>query len=133
MCSDNPSSALVMGAWGAGTDNGDKDFAKAFTSANKQILAKALGMSTIEDEREDTEVIAHEPDHKPKAVRDAEAMTDVAIKSWADSFNKALKACKNRKELSVVRAENAIMMKKIPEITRDYFGEMIAQLEGALE
>lgn len=133
VCVDQPLSAIIIGAWGAGTDNGDKDYAKAFTNANKQILAKALQMSTVDDEKD--EVVEHEPDHKPKAVKNAEAMTDTAIKAWADAFKAALDGCKNGKDLKRVRADNAPMMNNpgVPQVTKDYFIDKISALEGALE
>ncbi len=50
-CLDNPAGGSVeSGAWGAGMDNGDKAYAKAYTNAQKLILTKALGMSTLEEE-----------------------------------------------------------------------------------
>ena len=130
---DDPADRFVSGAWGAGTDFNDKDFAKAMTNAVKIILAKTLMMSTLEDESEDA--IPHEPEHKPKAVRAAEALTDVAIKSWADGFKSALDGCKNIKQLKHVRADNAPMMNNpgIPQITKEYFLDKIAALEGVLE
>ena len=41
---------VESGAWGSGIDNGDKALAKAYTNAQKLILAKVLGMSTLEEE-----------------------------------------------------------------------------------
>jgi hypothetical protein len=133
ICCDQPDSLIEVGAWGAGTDNGDKDYAKAFTSAVKQVLAKTLGMSTVEDD--DDKAIEHQPDHKPKAVRVAEATTDIAIKTWADAYKSALDSCKDLKDLKRLRAENSGMMSNpgIPQVTKDYFMDKIAALEGALQ
>lgn len=128
---DDETDAIERGAFGSGTDNADNGYAKAFTNANKQILSKTLNMTTVEDETA-TEV-EHRPEAKPKAQEDAEALSDVAIKTWADAYRDALRGCKTKKDLGRIRAENANMMKRVPTITAEYFGDMIAQLEGTLE
>lgn len=130
---DDDTDRIVTGAWGAGTDFNDKDYSKAFTNAVKNCLAKMLGMSTLEDDS--AEATPHEPEHKPRAVKNAEALTDVAIKSWADAFKVALDGCRSLKQLKQVRADNAPMMNNagVPQITKDYFLDKIAALEGVLE
>jgi hypothetical protein len=128
---DDENDKRVVGMWGEGTDNSDNGHAKAFTNGNKQILSKQLNLTTVEEETK-TET-PHERDHKNAAQRDAEALTDVAIKQWADAFRDALRGAKTVKDLARIRAENADMMKRIPEATRDYFVDMISGLEGTLE
>lgn len=130
---DDGDDRIVTGAWGAGTDFNDKDYSKAFTNAVKNCLAKMLGMSTLEDDS--SEATPHEPEHKPRAVKNAEALTDVAIKSWADAYKAALDGCKTAKQLKTIRAENAAMMNNpgVPQVTKDYFLDKIAALEGTLE
>jgi hypothetical protein len=130
---DNPTDRIAVGAWGAGTDNNDKDYAKAMTNAVKIILSKVLMMSTLEDEHD--EATPHDADAKPRAVKNAEALTDVAIKTWADAYKRALDGAKTLKELASIRAENKHMMSNpgLPEVTRDYFIEKITALEGMLE
>lgn len=131
-CVDSDGS-FETGAWGSGTDDNDKAHSKAYTNAVKNILSKTLMMSTLEDD--DEEATPHEPDHKPKAVRNAEALTDVAIKTWADAFKSAIDGCKTLQALKKVRAENAHMMTNpgVPQITKDYFVDKITALEGTLE
>lgn len=128
---DDPSDVIVRGAFGSGTDNSDNGYAKAFTNANKQILTKTLNMTTVEDET-NTEV-EHRPEGKPKAQADAEALSEAAIRTWGDAYREALRGCRNKKDLARIRAENANMMKQVPAITADYFGDMIAALESTLE
>lgn len=130
---DDSSDRFATGAWGAGTDNNDKDFAKATTNAVKVLLSKVLMMSTLEDESDET--TPHEPEHKPKAVKNAEALSDAAIKSWADAYKAAIDGCKTLKELKRIRAENASMMSNpgVPAVTKDYFIDKITALEGTLE
>lgn len=125
--------AFETGAWGSGTDDNDKAHSKAYTNAVKNILSKTLMMSTLEDDSE--EATPHEPDHKPKALRNAEALTDVAVKTWADAYKSAIDGCRTAKQLQKVRAENAHMMTNagVPQITKDYFIDKITALEGTLE
>jgi hypothetical protein len=129
---DDDSDRIVTGAWGAGTDFNDKDYSKAFTNAVKNCLAKMLCMSTLEDDS--AEATPHEPEHKPRELKNAQALTDVAIKSWADAYKAALDGCKDLKQLKQVRADNAPMMNNpgIPQVTKDYFLDKIAALEGIL-
>ncbi len=121
------------GAWGSGTDDNDKAHSKAYTNAVKNILSKTLMMSTLEDD--DGEATPHEPDHKPRQVRNAEAVTDVAIKTWADAYKAAIDGCRTLAQLKKVRGENAHMMNNpaIPAVTKDYFIETLTALEGTLE
>lgn len=130
---DDSDDRIVTGAWGAGTDFNDKDYSKAFTNAVKNCLAKMLGMSTLEDDS--NEATPHEPEHKPRAVKNAEALSDVAIKTWADAYKAALDGCKTIKQLKQVRADNAPMMNNpgVPQVTKDYFLDKISAMEGVLE
>ena len=129
---DDSDDRIVTGAWGAGTDFNDKDYSKAFTNAVKNCLAKMLGMSTLEDESD--EATPHEPEHKPRAVKNAEALSDIAIKTWADAFKSAIDGCKNRAELKKVRADNSHMLTHpgVPAVTKDYFIDKLEALDGAL-
>lgn len=128
---DDPADRMTFSAWGSDTDNAGKGFMKALTNANKQVLSKALMMSTVEDES--TTDVAHEPEAKPRAQAEAEALSDMAIKTWADAYRQALLGCKNKRDLARVRSENAGMMKRVPAVTQEYFGDMIASLESTLE
>ena len=125
--------AFETGAWGSGTDDNDKAHSKAYTNAVKNILSKTLMMSTLEDD--DGEATPHEPEHKPRQVRNAEALTDVAVKTWADAYKSAIDGCKTLAQLKKVRAENSHMMTNpgIPQVTKDYFIDKLAALEGTLE
>jgi ERF superfamily len=129
---DDPADFIVRKALGEGVDNAGNGFAKAYTMANKQILAKQLNMTTVDDDAP-TEV-QHNPGNRGGAEREAEATTDMAIKTWADAFKRALDGCNSLNELKRIRAENAHMMKndKVADATKTYFIEKIAGLEGAL-
>jgi len=130
---DNPADVLIRHAWGEGTDDADKGTAKATTNANKILLARTLNMSTTEYEGVD--IVNHEPETRPAAVRQAEALSDAAVKSWADTYRTALDGCATLQQLRRVREENANMMKNpgVPMVTKDYFIDKITALEGVLE
>lgn len=129
---DKPEETLSYLGIGYGCDGADKGPGKAMTYAKKMILQNALLLDSADDIEGDQKV-AFEPSSKSEAQRDAEALTEVAVKAWADAYRDALRGCKSKKDLLRVRAENAAMMKKIPEATKDYFVDMIAGLEGTLE
>lgn len=128
-CADTDEKKVVR-MWGEGTDNADNGTAKAFTGGTKQILLKQLNLTTVEDEK--TTEVEHETQPRGQAVREAEALTQEAVQTWGDAFRAALRGATSLNELKRIRAENASMMKKVPEATQSYFAEMIAQLEGTL-
>ena len=127
---DDDTDVREIGMWGEGTDNSDNGHAKAFTNGNKQILSKQLNLTTVDDER--TTDTAHERTPRSPAQREAEALSDVAIKQWADAYRDALRGAQSIKDLKRIRAENADMMKRVPDATREYFADLIAGLEGTL-
>jgi hypothetical protein len=128
---DKPEERLTFLGFGYGVDPSDKGPGKAMSYAKKMVLSQALLLNTHEDiEATNT---PFEPEKKPDAVREAEATSDAAMKQWGDAFREALRGAKTLADLKRIRAENADMMKRIPEATRDYFVDMISGLEGTLE
>jgi hypothetical protein len=129
---DKPEERLVFPGFGYGVDPSDKGPGKAMSYAKKMVLSQALMLNTHED------IEAHNTEFEPAAdarqVKEAQAMTEVTVKTWADAFKRALDGCQSLKELKRIRAENAHMMKSenVPEVTREFFGSMIAQLESDL-
>lgn len=130
-CVDRKDDFLDRGAWGEGNDNSAHGYQKATTNAEKIILKSVLQMTTEGDE---DAPVPTEAGGDNKRVKEAEALTDAAIKSWADNFKRALDSCRNIADLKQVRADNAHMMKNtsVPEVTREYFADTIAQMEGDL-
>ncbi len=130
---DKPEERLTFLGFGYGVDQSDKGPGKAMSYAKKMVLSQALLLNTHEDV--ELSNATFEPSVGSTAVKEAEAATDAAIKSWADAYNRALKGAKSAKELAMIRAENAHMMKSaaVPQVTKDYFIDMITQLESSLE
>lgn len=129
---DKPEERLVFPGFGYGVDQSDKGPGKAMSYAKKMVLSQALMLNTHED------IEAHNTEYQPatdaKQVKEAQATTEVAVRTWADAFKSALDGCQNQRDLKRIRAENAHMMKSenVPDVTRDFFSEMIAQLQSDL-
>lgn len=128
---DNADDFFVKGAPGRGNDNSDNGFKKATTDAEKGILGRVLMMTTFEDEGEPVET---KTASSAEPLRQAQAQTEAAIRSWADAFKRALDGCSDLRELKRIRAENAHMMNSeaVPQVTKDYFIDRIGELEGLL-
>lgn len=122
---DNPSEAFTRGAWGSGTDNADNGFAKAFTNANKQILAKTLQMTTVEDEK--TNEVAYEPDNAEAIRKEAKQDQSKTLQVWATNYKAALNNAKTLKELMALQTANKeqLLSEDTPEVTRDFFIDLI--------
>lgn len=127
---DKPDERLEFTGYGFGVDGSDKGPGIAMSYAKKMVLAQALMLNTKEDIEEHSNEF--KPANKPDAVREAEATAEMSIKTWADAFRDALKGCQTLADLKRIRAENASMMQKVPEATREYFIDMISSLEGSL-
>jgi hypothetical protein len=127
---DKPEERIEFTGYGFGVDSSDKGPGIAMSYAKKMVLAQALMLNTKEDIEEHSNEF--KPETKPDAVRDAEATTEAAVKQWGDAFREALRGCQSLADLKRIRAANADMMKRIPEATRNYFVDMITQLEGSL-
>ena len=128
---DQPSEFLEYEGIGYGVDGSDKGPGIAMSYAKKMVISQALLLNTKEDIEEHSKDFV--PDTDAAAVREAEAVTETAIKTWADAYREALRGCRSLADLKRIRAENASMMQKVPEPTREYFTDMIAELEGALQ
>ena len=77
---------IESGAWGSGMDNGDKALAKAYTNAQKLILAKVLGMSTLEEEEGRTSDAPKDgkPGKLVLAATDSTAKADEIVKALGE-------------------------------------------------
>ena len=129
---DKPEERLEFLGFGYGIDQSDKGPGKAMSYAKKMVLSQALMLNTHEDIEESS--ANFEPRVTPAAVKEAEASIDAAVKTWADAFKRALDGCADKKTLAKIRAENAHMMKShaVPDVTKEFFGAIIAQLVSDL-
>jgi hypothetical protein len=118
---DDPADNLVRGFPGTGTDKADQGASKAFTNANKQILAKVLQMSTVDVKEDDP--VEFEPEGTKAVLDKAKTDNDTNLRSWAASFRVALAKATTVDEIDDLQAENreTLMAASTPSATRDYF------------
>lgn len=116
---------------GAGTDNGDKAFAKAGTNAVKEMLKKRFLITDREDAREAEEAVEHraEGGASRDEVDQAKERASRAIEQWAKSFKAALDAANTEKEIDRLRAENQAQLNdpSLSDVTRQFFFKHIQQ------
>jgi hypothetical protein len=129
---DDESDVIIRGAWGAGTDNADNGYAKAFTNANKQILAKTLSMTTVDDEK--TVEVEFEPDTAAHVRKEAKQNNNKTLQAWASSYKAALTKATTIDELVKLQKQNRdqLMADEMPEITKDFFIELFEQRKKLL-
>lgn len=131
---DDPKDTETYGAWGEGVDTSAHGHQKAYTNGVKQILSKALLLTTVGDEHTDGKEAEHVPSGDSGAAREAKAETENTLRAWADNFKTALDKCETLPDLKQVRSDNAHMLKSanLPDKTRDYFADRIAHLKDIL-
>jgi hypothetical protein len=129
---DDPTDMLVRGFLGTGTDKADQGASKAFTNANKQILAKVLQMSTV-DVKED-EPVDYEPEGTKAVLDEAKQNNDANLRSWAASLKAALEKATSVDEIDDLQSANreTLMSKSTPQATRDYFIGVIQKRKALL-
>lgn len=120
---DDPSDFIERGFWGTGTDNSDQACSKAYTNANKQIIAKVLQMTTVEDETD--KEVPHEPEGTKAVLDKAKQDNDTALRAWADALKTALNKATSIEEIDDLQAGARETLMAVPQATRDYFVELI--------
>lgn len=131
---DDEKDFMVRGMWGSGTDNADQALSKAYTAATKQILLKTLGMTTVEDERDEDKVVEHQPEGTKAVIEKAQQDNAAALRSWANSLKAAIAKATSVEEIDDLQAGNreTLMADTTPEATRDYFIELIQKRKALL-
>lgn len=122
---------------GAGTDNGDKAFAKAGTNAFKEMLKKVFLVTDREDAKEETESVEHqtEDNGNRKALEKAAAERKSAIEKWAKAFKSALENAPTIADVDRLKRENREQLdsEDLPGVTRDFFNTLISDRKSELE
>ncbi len=131
---DNPTDHMMAGAWGEGTDFADHAHQKAHTNAVKQILLKALMLTSVEDNDDETKRVTHEPEGSSQAVADAESNLDTAVRTWADAYKAAIDGATDASDLALIQAANEPMlaMANVSERVKTYFKEYAAKKAAQL-
>lgn len=129
---DKEGEQLNIGSWGSGTDNAANGIAKAFTNANKQILAKTLCMTTVEDDQE--KETPHEPDSAAQIRKEAKQDKNKTLQAWAASYKTALSRATTLEEIIKLQRENReqLMAEETPDVTRDFFIDLFEQRKKLL-
>lgn len=129
---DKPDESVTFEAWGTGIDYSDKGDGKAYSYAVKYATAKALGLNTSDDiEEHDAEY-----ESRPSSADLAKEHANVrqTKEAWANTFKVAIENAKSVAELDGLRKTNRaeLMASDLPEVTRDYFFDLIEARKEAL-
>lgn len=121
---------------GAGTDNGDKAFAKAGTNAIKEMLKKRFLVTDREDAKEEEEKVEHKTDEgitRAQVERTSEQRRQTQ-ELWAKALKAGLEGAKTRKDVERLERENKdeLSSENLPSVTRMFFAELIAARKEAL-
>lgn len=118
---------------GAGTDNGDKAFAKAGTNAVKEMLKKRFLITDRDDAKEEEEKVEHRPDG---AVADQQIKEKAAksLAQWAKTFKAAIENARTAKDVDRLRRDNNDQLadEELPSVTREFFFELIQKRKQEL-
>lgn len=122
---------------GAGTDNGDKAFAKAGTNAVKEMLKKRFLITDREDAREAEEAVEHKAEGGASRdeVDQAKERTRAAIEQWGRTFKAALDSASTEKEVDRLRAENMDQLNDpaLAAVTRQFFFDHIQRCKAEVK
>jgi hypothetical protein len=121
---------------GAGTDNGDKAFAKAGTNALKEMIKKAFLVTDRDDAKEEEDKVEHQPEGQAgrAQVEKAKDVAARALQQWAVTFKAALEGASTVKEIDRLRQESADQLadENTPPVTRQFFFELIQKRKAEL-
>lgn len=134
---DDSDETRVIRWAGCGVDNGDKAFAKAGTNAVKEMLKKRFLVTDRDDAKEEEEKVEHRSESElsreqaDKLKRERAA----AIQQWATVFKRALESAKSAKEVDQLKRENKDQLdsEDVPEVTRQFFNDLIAERKAEFE
>lgn len=114
---------------GAGTDNGDKAFAKAGTNAVKEMLKKRFLVTDRDDAKEETESVEHQTeDGLNRAAIDQEReRSRKAVQTWAAAFKAAVEGASDLESLKRIERDNRQQLsdEALPDVTRSFFIDLI--------
>ena len=132
---DSDESRVIRWA-GAGTDNGDKAFAKAGTNAVKEMLKKRFLVTDRDDAKEEEEKVEHETEEagSRRALEAAKEQRKAAIQQWAGTFKAALETAPTVADVQRLQRDNAVQLSSddLPSVTRTFFVELIEARKAAL-
>lgn len=133
---DDSEETRVIRWAGAGTDNGDKAFAKAGTNAVKEMLKKRFLVTDRDDAKEETESVEHQSEDG-LGRREADRLREerrAAIEQWATTFKAALETAQTAQDVQRLQRDNKtqLMSTDLPEVTRTFFIDLIQKRKAKL-
>jgi hypothetical protein len=121
---------------GAGTDNGDKAFAKAGTNCVKEMLKKRFLITDRDDAKEEEEKVEHQTqDGINRAQMEAlEEQRKKAVAKWAGTLKAALDSAQTVDDVKRLERDNRdqLTSEDLQEVTRTYFVEHIEKRKKEL-
>lgn len=134
---DDSDERRVIRWGGAGTDNGDKAFAKAGTNCVKEMLKKVFLVTDRADAEEETTSVEHETAETIAAKASAVdgQKRRAATAAWAKTFKAAIETAPTKADLQRLERENRdqLTSEDLPEVTRTFFVELIEERKAGLQ
>lgn len=114
---------------GAGTDNGDKAFAKAGTNAVKEMLKKRFLVTDRDDAKEEEEKVEHQTEeglNRAELEKQKDAKRRMTAQ-WASAFRAALLSAEDLAAVKALERENREQLtdEDLPTVTRTFFIDLI--------
>lgn len=134
---DDPDDRRTIRWAGAGTDNGDKAFAKAGTNALKEMLKKRFLITDRDDAKEETESVEHQTaDQASRA--DLERAREAAranLEKWATAARTAFMNADSLAAVTALEREHRDQLTSpdMPPATRAFFIQLIEDRKAALK
>lgn len=122
---------------GAGTDNGDKAFAKAGTNALKEMLKKRFLITDRDDAKEETDIVEHrnEGEVSRAEIEKARESARANLEKWATAARTAFLSAKTIDDVKALEREHRDQLTSpdMPAATRAFFIQLIEDRKTALK
>lgn len=122
---------------GAGTDNGDKAFAKAGTNALKEMLKKRFLITDRDDAKEETDIVEHrnEGEVSRAEIEKAREAARANLEKWATAARTAFLSAKTIDDVKALEREHRDQLTSadMPAATRAFFIQLIEDRKTALK
>lgn len=131
---DDPEDRQVIRWAGAGTDNGDKAFAKAGTNALKEMLKKRFLITDRDDAKEEVETVEHQTAEQAGRIeleRTREQVAEDLLKR-AGTLKDAFMLAQTVADVDRLKRENRDLLDRLPDVTKGFFTDLIAKRKAAL-
>lgn len=123
---DQPTDKITVQMTNYGADKGDKGASKALTNAVREAIKKALGITSVEDDRADETTEYESEEGLTKAdLEKAKEAGRATLEKWAQTFRAALLTAKTKKDIQRLQTENKDQLANLPDVTRDFFIDLI--------